>query len=146
MAALRERGVEVTLVCSGAIAAGCGELGLEQRPTDVADLQAVAAIGQRRLMTFLHDAFAKHDVAVGQLLLTRDDFDDRERYLNIRNCARRLHRYGAIPVLNENDAVAVDEIRFGDNDLLAALMGAALRAEAVILLSGVPGLLDEWET
>lgn len=140
---LREQGYEITLVCSGAIGAGCVELNLEERPNDVATAQAVAAVGQRRLMTHLHDAFQKHGLVVGQLLLTRADFDDRERYLNIRNCVAKLHEMNAIPVLNENDTVAVDEIRFGDNDLLAALMANAMRADLLILLTVVDGLLDE---
>lgn len=143
VAALRARGCEVTLVSSGAIGAGCAELGLTQRPGDVAQAQALAAIGQRRLMAQFHEAFAAHGLGVGQVLLTRTDFDDRGRFLNIRNCLSRLHGLGCIPVLNENDTVAVDEIRFGDNDLLAALICNALRADALLLLTVVDGLLDE---
>ncbi len=143
IAALRGRGYEVTLVSSGAVAAGAAELGLSQRPTDVAELQAVAAIGQRVLMAKMHAGFAKHGLSVGQVLLTRSDFDDRVRFLNIRNCISHLHEIGAVPVLNENDTVAVDEIRFGDNDLLAALTCNALRADALLLLTVVDGLLDE---
>jgi len=142
IADLHQRGMEVTVVSSGAIGAGCAELNLAKRPTYVADQQAVAAVGQRRLMTHLHDAFAPHNLGVGQVLLTRSDFDDRVRFLNIRNCVNRLHKLGCIPILNENDAVAVDELRFGDNDLLAALVCNALRAEALILLTVVDGLLD----
>ena len=142
VATLRQGGREVTLVSSGAIAAGCLELGLKKRPRDVAALQAVAAVGQRLLMTQLHTAFTKHDLHVGQLLLTRNDFDDRLRYLNIRNCVAQLHQQNCIPVVNENDTVAVEEIRFGDNDQLAALMCNALRADALVLLTVVDGLLD----
>ncbi|WP_428388382.1 glutamate 5-kinase [Mucisphaera sp.] len=140
---LSKRGYVITLVSSGAVGAGCAELGLTERPGDVAGLQAAAAVGQRRLMTYLHDALAKHGLRVGQLLLTRQDFDDRERFLNIRNCVTKLHELGCIPVLNENDSVAVDEIRFGDNDLLAALTTNALAAEALIILTTVDGLLDD---
>jgi glutamate 5-kinase len=140
--ALRHRGVEVTLVSSGAIGCGCAELGLTQRPTDLPDQQAVAAVGQRRLMTRWHDAFERHDMQVAQLLLTRDDFDNRSRFLNIRNCVARLHELGCIPIINENDTVAVDELRFGENDLLAALTCNALRGEALVLLTVVDGLLD----
>ena len=143
IAALQQRQFAVTLVSSGAIGAGCAELGLARRPRDVADLQAVAAVGQRRLMTHLHDAFDRHGLKVAQLLLTRSDFDDRVRFLNIRNCVTHLQRLRCVPVLNENDTVAVDEIRFGDNDLLAAMMCNALRADALVLLTVVDGLLDE---
>ncbi|HEX7009098.1 MAG TPA: glutamate 5-kinase [Phycisphaeraceae bacterium] len=142
IAELCQRGYEVTLVSSGAIGAGCAELGLPKRPTDVADQQAVAAVGQRGLMMHMHDAFARHGLHVGQMLLTRSDFDDRVRFLNIRNCVTRLHRLHCIPIVNENDTVAVDEIRFGDNDMLSALMCNALRADALILLTTVDGLLD----
>jgi len=142
MAGLQKRGYAVTLVSSGAVAAGCVELGLTQRPTDVATLQAAAAVGQRGLMTAWHDAFAAHDLRVGQVLLTRDDFEDRGRYLNLRNAVAALHGLGVVPVLNENDSVAVEEIRFGDNDQLAALMTNATRADALVLLTTVDGLLD----
>lgn len=140
---LIEGGREVVLVCSGAVAAGCAELGLHERPKDLAELQAVAAIGQRKLMALLHTAAKKRGHAAGQMLLTRGDFDDRVRFLNIRNCAAKLHELGAVPVLNENDTVAVEELRFGDNDLLAAMMANAMRADALILLTSVDGLLDE---
>ena len=140
--ALRRRGVEVTIVSSGAVGAGCAELGMAKRPKDVADLQAVAAVGQRRLMTHFYDAFDPHDLKAAQLLLTRGDFDDRVRFLNIRNCVSRLHALGCVPVVNENDTVAVDELRFGDNDMLAALMCNALRADALVLLTVVDGLMD----
>lgn len=140
--ALRKRGLEVTIVSSGAVGAGCAELGLTSRPRDVADLQAVAAVGQRRLMTYFHDAFEPHDLKAAQLLLTRGDFDDRVRFLNIRNCVTRLHALNCVPVINENDTVAVDELRFGDNDMLAALMCNALRADALVLLTVVDGLMD----
>jgi len=142
IAELTQSGVRVTLVSSGAIGAGCVERGLTKRPADVAEQQAVAAIGQRYLMTLWHEAFAKHGLGVGQILLTRADFDDRLRFLNIRNCVAKLHEMDCVPILNENDTVAVEEIRFGDNDLLAALMSNALRAQALLLLTSVEGLLD----
>ncbi|MEM6334574.1 MAG: glutamate 5-kinase [Planctomycetota bacterium] len=142
LAGLMGDGYEVTLVCSGAIAAGCAELGLADRPTDLPRLQAVAAVGQRRLMTHLHEAMGTHDRRVGQVLLTRGDFDDRARFLNVRNCLNELAAMGVLAVANENDAVAVDEIRYGDNDLLAAHVAHALRADALVLLTGVDGLLD----
>ena len=142
IARLHERGVEVTVVSSGAIGAGCAELGLDQRPQYLADQQAVAAVGQRRLMSHMHKAFDVHGLPVGQVLLTRGDFDDRVRFLNIRNCIMRLHKLGCIPILNENDTVSVDELRFGDNDLLAALVCNAMCADTLVLLTVVDGLLD----
>ena len=142
VATLRASGREVTLVCSGAVGAGRSVLGLDRRPSDVAQLQAVAAAGQPRLMYHIGQAFEAHDIHVAQLLLTRSDFDDRLRFLNIRNCIAQLHRYRCLPIVNENDTVAVDEIRFGDNDMLAALMCNALRAEALVLLFTKDGLLD----
>ncbi|MEL7089929.1 MAG: glutamate 5-kinase, partial [Planctomycetota bacterium] len=143
IAELTRKGYRVTLVSSGAIGAGCVALGLDKRPTDVAEQQAVAAIGQRALMTHWHDAFAEHGLGVGQVLLARTDFDDRLRYLNIRNCINKLQEMNCVPVLNENDSVAVEEMRFGDNDLLAALTCTALRAQVLLLLTSVDGLLDE---
>ena len=142
IATLHKRGIEVTLVSSGAIGAGCVELGLDKRPRYVADQQAVASVGQRRLMTHMHEAFEPHGLKVGQVLLTRSDFDDRGRFLNIRNCVNQLHKMGCVPILNENDTVSVDELRFGDNDLLAAMVCNALRADALVLLTVVNGLLD----
>ena len=139
---LRDKGIEVVLVCSGAIGAGCAELGLAKKPTDIAQQQAVAAVGQRKLMAHLHSAAKRRGMAVGQVLLTRADFDDRVRFLNIRNCITTLHGMDILPVLNENDTVAVDELRFGDNDMLAALTANALRADAMILLTSAEGLLD----
>jgi len=139
---LSENGYTMTVVSSGAIGAGCGELRLKARPTDVAQLQAVAAVGQRQLMTRFHEAFNQHGYEVAQLLVTRGDFDDRVRYLNFRNCVTAVHKYGCIPIINENDSVSVDELRFGDNDVMAALVCNALKADALILLSVIDGLLD----
>ncbi|MEM1097837.1 MAG: glutamate 5-kinase [Planctomycetota bacterium] len=143
VAKLRARGVRVTLVSSGAIGAGCAALGMAQRPTDVAEAQAVAAVGQRNLMTAWHTAFTRRKLGVGQVLLTRSDFDDRGRFLNIRNCVSRLYELDCVPILNENDAVAVEELRFGDNDVLAGLTTNALRADALLMLTVVDGLLDD---
>lgn len=142
IATLREQGRRVTLVSSGAVGAGCVSMGMDKRPGDLAELQAVAAVGQRALMTEWHKAFVRYKMPVGQVVLTRTDFDDRVRFLNIRNCVNKLHELGCVPILNENDTVAVDELRFGDNDLLAALMTNALRADALLLLTAVDGLLD----
>lgn len=140
IAAFKQRGIDVTVVTSGAIGVGCRMLDLPGRPTDVSALQAVASVGQSGLMSQWHDAFAPHGLAVAQMLVTREDFEDRDRYLNIRNCITELHNLRAVPIINENDTVSVEEIRFGDNDVLAALVTNALRAELLILLTVVPGL------
>jgi glutamate 5-kinase len=144
--ALRERGVRVTLVSSGAIGAGIAELNLARRPTDLAMLQAVAAVGQRRLMDTWAAAFARWKLPVAQILLTREDVDDRTRFLNVRNTIHAVHELGAIPIVNENDTISTDElaaISFGDNDILGAMVAHALRAHLLVLLSVVDGLLDE---
>src|SRR5687768_7917259 len=145
VATLRERGVGVTLVSSGAIGAGLRELNLARRPTDLAKLQAVAAVGQRRLMDVWAAAFQPHSIPVAQILLTREDIDHRTRFLNVRNTIHAVHEFGAVPVINENDTISTDElvkISFGDNDILAALVTHALRADLLVLLSVVDGVLD----
>jgi glutamate 5-kinase len=145
VAALRERGVRVTLVSSGAIGAGLRELNLPRRPTDLAQLQAVAAVGQRRLMDVWAAAFEPHGMKVAQILLTREDIDDRTRFLNLRNTIHAVHEMGAVPVINENDTISTDElvkISFGDNDILAAMVTHALRADLLVLLTVVDGVLD----
>src|SRR5207253_5823666 len=118
VATLRERGVRVTIVSSGAIGAGIRELKLPKRPTDLAQLQAVAAVGQRRLMDTWADAFEPYNMPVAQLLLTREDIDERTRFLNVRNTVHAAHELGAVPIINENDTISTDElvkITFGDN-------------------------------
>ncbi|HEY8748180.1 MAG TPA: glutamate 5-kinase, partial [Tepidisphaeraceae bacterium] len=145
IAGLRARGVQVTVVSSGAIGAGLRELNLPKRPTDLSHLQAVAAVGQRRLMDAWAAAFAPHKLPVAQILLTREDIDDRARFLNVRNTIHAVHELGAVPIVNENDTISTDEIvriSFGDNDILAALVTHALRAELLVLLSVVDGILD----
>lgn len=145
VAGLQRRGVKVTIVSSGAVGAGLRELNLPRRPTDLAKLQAVAAVGQRRLMDAWHDAFEPHGLHVGQVLLTREDIEDRTRFLNLRNTIHAAHEMGVIPVINENDTVSTDEIvkiTFGDNDILAALVTHALRADLLVLLTIVDGILD----
>ena len=142
---LRQRGLAITIVSSGAIGAGMGELKLAKRPTDLSHLQAVAAVGQRRLMDAWADAFAPHQLHVAQLLLTREDVDDRTRFLNLRNTLHAVQELGAVPIVNENDSVSTDElvkITFGDNDTLAGSVAHALRADLLVLLSVVDGLLD----
>jgi len=145
VAALRRRNVLVTIVSSGAIGAGLRELNLTRRPTDLAKLQAVAAVGQRRLMDVWAAAFAPHGMPVAQILLTREDIDDRARFLNVRNTVHAVHEMNAVPVINENDTISTDElvkISFGDNDILAALVAHALRADLLVLLTVVDGVLD----
>jgi glutamate 5-kinase len=145
IARLRSRGIRATIVSSGAIGAGLRELNLPKRPTDLARLQAVAAVGQRRLMDAWAAAFSAHSLPVAQLLLTREDVDDRSRYLNVRNTIGAVHELGGVPIINENDTISTDElvkISFGDNDILAALVAHALLADLLVLLSNVDGILD----
>ena len=145
VALLRGRGIRVTVVSSGAIGAGVRELNLSGRPTDLPKLQAVAAVGQRRLMDAWAAAFEPHKLPVAQMLLTREDVEDRTRYLNLRNTIGAVHDLGGVPIVNENDTISTDElakISFGDNDILAALVTHALRADLLVLLSVVDGILD----
>lgn len=139
-----ESGRRVALVSSGAVGAGMGQLDLVQRPTDLAHLQAVAAIGQSHLVEAYDQALRKHGRHAAQLLLTAEDLDHRARYLNVRNTIVALMQYGAVPIINENDTVAVDELltTFGDNDRLAAMVTNLIRAPLLILLSDVAGLYD----
>lgn len=137
---LRAGGRQVVLVTSGAIGAGVGQLGLGSRPTDLPRLQACAAVGQPALMQLYQDALDRHGVRAAQILLTAGDFDHRPRYLNVRNTIRTLFEYGCLPVINENDTVSVAEIKFGDNDHLAALVANLLHAPLLILLTNVDGL------
>ncbi len=137
---LRAAGRKVVLVSSGAIGAGVGRLGLGKRPTDLRELQACAAIGQAFLMRAWEDCLARHGIPTAQLLLTAGDFDNRTRYLNARNTLFTLFEWGCLPIINENDTVSVAEIRFGDNDHLAAMVTNLLQAPLLILLSVVDGL------
>jgi glutamate 5-kinase len=137
---LRVGGRKVALVSSGAIGAGMGRLGLGRRPTDLRQLQACAAVGQTFLMRAYEDCLARRQTPTAQLLLTAGDFDNRSRYLNARNTIVTLFEWGCLPIINENDTVSVAEIRFGDNDHLAALVTNLLQAPLLILLSVVEGL------
>ena len=139
---IRRSGTAVALVTSGAIGAGLAELDLAKRPRTMPMLQAVAAVGQGQLMRAFHDAFARQGIRVGQVLVTADDFEERTRYLNIRNTLAALAECRAIAIINENDAVAVDEIRFGDNDVIAALVTNLLGADVLVLLTNVDGVLE----
>jgi glutamate 5-kinase len=137
---LRANGRKVLLVSSGAIGAGIGRLGLDRRPTDLRQLQACAAVGQCFLMRAYEECLAKHGTPTAQILLTAGDFDHRQRYLNVRNTILTLFEWGCLPIINENDTVSIAEIRFGDNDHLAALVTNLLQAPLLVLLSVVDGL------
>jgi len=142
VADLRAGGAAVVVVTSGAIAAGLPELGLsERRPTDIATLQAVSAVGQGHLLGRWYAALARVGLIGGQVLLAPHDFGDRRQYLHARQTLGLLLELGVVPVVNENDAVADDEIRFGDNDRLAALVAHLVGAETLVLLTDTPGLL-----
>jgi glutamate 5-kinase len=142
VSALRQDGKAVVLVSSGAIAHGFKKLGYKTRPKEIAKLQAAAAAGQSHLMHAYENAFGKHGIAVAQVLLTHADLADRTRQSNARAALGALRDAGAVAVLNENDSVAVEEIKFGDNDQLAALVVPLVDADLLVLLSDVDGVLD----
>ncbi|MGE0789568.1 MAG: glutamate 5-kinase [Sandaracinaceae bacterium] len=142
IAQLRGEGRSLVMVSSGAVALGRGRLGYEAKPKAIAELQACAAVGQTLLMQGWERALGARSIAVGQLLLSHADLEDRERYLNARAALDALIELGAVPIINENDTVAVDEIRFGDNDQLAAMVCTLAGADLLVLLSDVEGLLD----
>jgi glutamate 5-kinase len=135
---------ECVIVSSGAVAAGLGVLGLKDRPEDLAARQACAAIGQSKLMQSYSTHFASHGLNVAQLLLTYNDLDSRTAYQNVRNTLARIFERGTVvPIINENDSVAVEELKFGDNDKLSAEVAVLVDADLLILLTSVDGLLDE---
>ncbi|MGZ3429487.1 MAG: glutamate 5-kinase, partial [Polyangia bacterium] len=136
------RGVDVVIVTSGAIALGWRRLGYGEKPRTIPGLQAAAAVGQGHLIHAYQRALAAHELAAGQVLLTHDDVRNRRRYLNARLAFGELLRAGAVPVVNENDTVSVDEIKFGDNDRLAALCTSLIEADALVILTDVDGLYD----
>lgn len=142
VAALRARGVEVALVSSGAVAAGLARLGLRARPGSIPEVQAVAAVGQINLMWSYREVFGDLGLTVGQVLLTRDDLENRRRYQNAKGALLTLFRMGVVPVINENDTVMVEEIKFGDNDNLSSLVTNLIEAECLIILSDIAGLYD----
>jgi glutamate 5-kinase len=142
LGAVRAEGREVVLVSSGAIAAGLAPLGVTGRPRDLATAQAAASVGQLRLVQTYADAFARHGVTVGQVLLTADDLTRRGHYRNAHRTLDRLLTLGVLPIVNENDTVATEEIRFGDNDRLAALVAHVALADALLLFSDVDGVYD----
>lgn len=135
-------GYEVVVVSSGAVAAGMKKLGLKEKPKDIKLKQAAAAVGQSSLMWAYEKSFSSFGKKVAQVLLVRDDFSERDRYLNSKNTIITLLSYGIVPIINENDTVATDEIKFGDNDQLAALVAGLIDAERLIILSDVEGLFS----
>jgi glutamate 5-kinase len=135
-----DAGHKVALVSSGAVGAGMGQLGLRRRPEDLRELQAAAAVGQSYLIRAYDEGLRQHGRHAAQLLLTHEDFDSRARYLNMRNTLHALFDWNAVPIINENDTISVDEIRFGDNDRLAAMVTNLLQAPLLVILSVVDGL------
>ncbi len=142
MAEVRLAGKDVILVSSGSVAEGVARLGLKSRPNTLHELQAAASVGQMGLIQSFEDNFQKHGLHSAQVLLTHDDLSNRQRYLNARSTLLTLLDFGVVPVVNENDAVATDEIRFGDNDTLAALVANLVEAELLIILTDQQGLMD----
>lgn len=140
--AIRESGRKVVVVSSGAVSAGLGILGLDRRPGDLPHLQAAAATGQAHLIRVYDDCLRRHGLHAAQLLLTANDFKHRSRYLNVRNTLATLFEYGVVPIINENDTVSVDEIKFGDNDQLAAMVTNLVHSPLLVILSNVDGLFD----
>ena len=142
VATLRKRGIEVVIVSSGAIALGLPRLKMTARPTEMPELQAAAAVGQSRLMQNWEHAFGAHQIEIGQVLVTHDDLSDRRRFLSARLTLRALLDLGVVPIINENDTVATEEIKFGDNDQLAALVCNLVSADVLVILTDVEGVRD----
>jgi glutamate 5-kinase len=145
LCALRKAGDEVFFVSSGAVAAGIEALGLKSRPADVNDVQMCAAVGQARFIGEYEQLFGEEGVKIGQVLLTHYDFEDRRRALNVKKSLEHLARAGIVPIINENDVVADEELKgqtFGDNDWLSFLIAKLVKADALVLLTTVDGLLD----
>lgn len=143
LADLRNRGIEIILVSSGAIGVGVGKLKLPAKPHDIGGRQACAAVGQCELMYIYDKFFGEYGHATGQVLLTRDCVDDHQRLFNIRNAFERLIDMGALPIVNENDTVSTEEIEFGDNDTLSAIVAKAVDADALVILTDIDGLHAE---
>ncbi len=142
VATLQKNHIDVVLVSSGAIALGMGELLERKRPTELADLQARAAIGQAALMRLYSELFKTVKLKCAQVLLTWDDFDNRARFQNARHTLEAILKQGVVPIINENDTTSTEEIKFGDNDKLSALVASLLHADLLVILSDVEGLYD----
>ncbi len=143
IAELKARGCEILVISSGAIGMGMGHLKLDKRPSDLAGLQACAAIGQSRLVEAWQNALEEKDIVAAQILLTREDVRGRHRHLAVRNTLEKLLSLGVVPVVNENDTVSADEIKFGDNDVLSALVASLVKADLLVILSTIPGLMED---
>lgn len=139
---LKNSGMQVVLVTSGAIGVGVGKLGLSAKPEDTPGRQAAATVGQCELMFMYDKLFSEYGHITGQILVTKLDFENEERKNNLMNCFDKLFEYGAIPVVNENDAVAVDEIVYGDNDNLSAIVAKLIGADGLVILSDIDGLFS----
>src|ERR1051326_8363230 len=144
MAEQRKLGREIVLVSSGAVGAGMGVLGFERRPSELAELQACAAVGQSRLMAIYEKLFAQFELQVAQVLLTHEDLEHHERHLNARNTLVTLLAHGIVPIINENDAISFTELKFGDNDKLSALVASLLPADLLIILTTVDGVIENF--
>ena len=143
IAYIKRKGISITLVSSGAINAGVHVMNLECRPQTIPQKQALAAIGQASLMQIYEDLFSLFNLKCAQILLNHDDFDDRKRLMNFNNAMQALIEYDVVPIINENDTLAVEEIKVGDNDTLASLVVPAVNADMVVLVSDIDGLYDD---
>lgn len=143
LADLHNSGKQVVLVTSGAIGVGVGKLGLKEKPKDIPGRQAAATVGQCELMFMYDKYFGENGVKTGQLLITKSDIENEKRRENLENTFEKLFEYDAVPVINENDAVATEEIVYGDNDSLSAIVAKLIKADALIILSDIDGLYDE---
>jgi len=140
IADLKNQGKDVVLVSSGAVGAGIGKLGLKKKPVSIQEKQAVAAVGQGLLIQFYEKLFSEYGHIVAQVLLTREDLDNRKRYINSRNTLLHLLKFGVIPIINENDTISTEEIEFGDNDRLSALVATLIDADLLLILTDIDGL------
>ena len=143
IAQLRQQGIEIILVSSGSVAEGMSRMGWTKRPTNLAELQAAAAIGQTGLIEAYENQFKKYQIQAAQILLSHDDVSNRKRYLNARNTLRALLKFKALPIINENDTVALEEMRLGDNDTLAALVANLIEAQLLVILTDQQGLFNK---
>lgn len=143
LADLHNSGREIVLVTSGAIGVGVGKLGLKERPKDIPGRQAAATVGQCELMFMYDKFFGENGVKTGQLLITKSDIENDKRRMNLENTFEKLFEYGAVPIVNENDSVATEEIVYGDNDSLSAIVARLIHADKLIILSDIDGLFDE---
>lgn len=143
LADLHNSGIDVVLVTSGAIGVGVGKLGLSERPKDIPGRQAAATVGQCELMFMYDKYFGENGVKTGQLLITKSDIENDKRRENLENTFEKLFEYGAVPIVNENDSVATEEIVYGDNDSLSAIVARLIKAQGLIILSDIDGLFDD---